>query len=348
MSFESEYIGVLEGYVLDALRADVRIKALKAEISDLKIRLGLREAEAAVQKSMDQNADRRYDEMVAEIQKLTDEVGEAERQRDELSAEVAELRHDIAGYDRSLTALQTEEREGREEASRLRTALAEANVGLMDLRAKLADAEVQRGDAVQEKNLVEQRLFKHMEWLSSEQTLKLALQAELKEAVKAADDAEAERSLLEAQYAELASRHEALEAQHRADTYLLARRKEQLETAESAMATLREGIKNQSLALVYSKGAQVHQFHVGRRAGAVKTLDAVKVAIEAWMGEKVMEALGEEMLAYLDEVIELPAKPEIRANAPEPIRSILREAGHAYYHEAGIYGTAKEEDGASI
>lgn len=343
MSFEQDYITALEPYVLDALRADARIKALKAEISDLKIRLGLREAEAAVQKSMDQNADRRYDEMVAEIQKLTDEVGEAERQRDELHAEVVALCAAFA--------------DERAEADRLRTTLAEANVGLMDLRAKLADAEKARGDAVQEKSLTEQRLFKHMEWLADEQTLKLALQAELKEAKQAAEVAEAKRAtaagaeaelaLLEAQYADLASRHEALEARSRSDIALLARRKEQLETAEAAMATLREGIKNQSLALVYSKGAQVHQFHVGRRAGAVKTLDAVKVAIEAWMGEKVMEALGEEMLAYLDEVIELPAKPEIRANAPEPIRSILREAGHAYYHEAGIYGTAKEEDGAS-
>lgn len=343
MSFEQDYITALEPYVLDALRADARIKALKAEISDLKIRLGLREAEAAVQKSMDQNADRRYDEMVAEIQKLTDEVGEAERQRDELHAEVVALCAAFA--------------DERAEADRLRTTLAEANVGLMDLRAKLADAEKARGDAVREKSLTEQHLFKHMEWLADEQTLKLALQAELKEAKQAAEVAEAKRAtaagaeaelaLLEAQYADLASRHEALEARSRSDIALLARRKEQLETAEAAMATLREGIKNQSLALVYSKGAQVHQFHVGRRAGAVKTLDAVKVAIEAWMGEKVMEALGEEMLAYLDEVIELPAKPEIRANAPEPIRSILREAGHAYYHEAGIYGTAKEEDGAS-
>ncbi len=340
MSFEQDYIAALEPYVLDALRADVRIKAMRAEISDLKIRLGLREAEAAVQKSMDKNADRRYDEMVAEIQKLTDEVGEAERQRDELSAEVAELRHDIAGYDRSLTALQTEEREKREEASRLRTALAEANVGLMDLRAKLADA-------VQEKNLTEQRLFKHMEWLSSEQMLKLALQAELKQAKQAADDAEAERSLLEAQYADLASRHEALEARSRSDIALLARRKEQLETAEAAMATLREGIKNQSQALVYSKGSQVHQFHVGRRAGAVKTLDAVCEAIEAFGAEHDFPVTAEMLIAHLREAIELPVKPEIRANAPEPIRSILRDAGHAYYHEAGIYETAKEEDGAS-
>lgn len=343
MSFEQDYITALEPYVLDALRAGARIKALNAEISDLKIRLALREAEAAVQKSMDQNADRRYDEMVAEIQKLTDEVGEAERQRDDLHAEVVALCAAFA--------------DERAEADRLRTALAEANVGLMNLRAKLADAEKARGDARRKKNLTERRLFQHMEWLSSEQTLKLALQAELKQAKQAAEVAEAKRATaagaeaelarLEAQYADLASRHEALEARSRSDIALLARRKEQLETAEAAMATLREGIKNQSQALVYSKGSQVHQFHVGRRAGAVKTLDAVCEAIGAFGAEHDFPVTAEMLIAHLREAIELPAKPEIRANAPEPIRSILRDAGHAYYHEAGIYETAKEEDGAS-
>ncbi len=324
-----QYVRVLEGYAIDAIRASVTIEEMQAEIIDLKTRLALRESALTAWRG----DDRRLDDNVQEIQRLTDALGEAERQRDELSAKVAELS----------IALGKE----KAEADRLRTTLAEANVGLMDLRAKLAEAEVQRGDAVQEKNLVEQRLFKHMEWLSSERTLKLALQAELKQAKQAADDAEAERSLLEAQYAELAGRHEALEAQHRADTYLLARRKEQLETAEAAMATLREDIKNQATALVYSKGAQVHQFHVGRRAGAVKTLDAVRVIVNAWGVETGLTGQAARINAYLDDGIEPPAKPEIRANAPEPIRSILREAAHAYYHEAGIYGTAKEEDGAS-